>query len=66
MDETNNNKALKVSEKVSKVALELASSSTYSSQAVLEALEDAGIATHIHDQTFYDYMLSNYPDIFDN
>lgn len=66
MDETNNNKALKVSEKVSKVALELASSSTYSSQAVLEALEDAGIATHIHDQKFYDYMVSNYPDIFDN
>ncbi len=65
MDATNNNKATKVSEKVAKVALELASSSTYSSNAVLEALEDAGIATHIHDQTFYDYMVSNYADIFD-
>ncbi len=66
MDETNNNKALSVSEKVAKVALELSSSSTYSSNAVLEALEEAGIATHIHDQTFYDYMVSNYADIFDD
>jgi hypothetical protein len=66
MDETNNNKATKVSEKVAKVALELSSSSTYSSNAVLEALDEAGIATHIHDQTFYDYMVSNYADIFDD
>lgn len=55
----------KVDSDVARIALELASSSSYSSDAILDVLDEYKISTNIHDQNFYDYMNENYADIFD-
>ena len=55
-----------VTNEVARIALKLADSSTYKSNALLELFEEYGVANNIHDQTFYDYMEENYADIFED
>ena len=56
----------KVTTEIARIAIKLADSSTYKSNALLELFEEYGVANNIHDQTFYDYMEENYADIFED
>ena len=56
----------KVTNEIARIAIKLADSSTYKSNALLELFEEYGVANNIHDQTFYDYMEENYADIFED
>lgn len=56
----------KVTPEIARIALKLADSSTYKSNALLEAFKEYGVANNIHDQTFYDYMEENYADLFED
>ena len=55
-----------VTNEIARIALKLADSSTYKSNALLEVFEEYGVANNIHDQKFYDYMEENYADIFED
>ena len=55
-----------VTNEIARIALKLADSSTYKSNALLELFEEYGVANNIHDQKFYDYMEENYADIFED
>ena len=55
-----------VTNEIARIALKLADSSTYKSNALLEVFEEYGVANNIHDQTFYDYMEENYADLFED
>jgi hypothetical protein len=50
---------------MARIALELSSSTSYSTEAILKVLEEYEITTNIHDQAFYDYMKENYSKLFD-
>ena len=56
----------KVTSEIAKIALKLADSSSYKTNALLEVFEEYGVANNIHDQKFYDYMEENYADIFED
>ena len=55
-----------VTNEIARIAIKLADSSTYKTNALLELFEEYGVANNIHDQTFYDYMEENYADIFED
>ena len=55
-----------VTNEIARIALKLADSSTYKTNALLEVFEEYGVANNIHDQTFYDYMEENYGDLFED
>lgn len=58
--------ATTVTNEVAKVALKLADSSTYKTNALLEAFKEYGVINNIHDQKFYDYMEENYASLFED
>ena len=60
-----NSTIIGVDNDVARIALDLASSSSYSSDAVLDVLKEFEISKNIHDQSFYDYMKTTYADIFE-
>lgn len=64
---------VKVNNEVTRIALELSSSSTYKNESLIKVFKKYGLgdekgykSENIHDQTFYDYMKTNYPDIFED